>query len=325
VATLALVPNQRRAKAASANLASMYDAAAVAQVQPRLRSRVVEILERAFRPNLLPVEQRSLANLTLQSPLEGDPVLGYYSDSRNKIVTMPAVSMLFFEDLCEAYAWLYVKGYRLETVEEYVTMLKYKGPEGFGGRYPPPLKALGIPSDALNDAKVNDLSLRFRNTGYAFILGHELGHIRFQHRSYADVSVDVAQANERQADQFALELMRRVGDIPMGAMLFFQSGIYHFLNRADFPSDAEWNDFLSKRATHPITAERLRSLSTQIDALAPDFARGPNRTASIETVHFIGQRFAQFAAFLNDPVLQRVMRSRAENARPTTLLPRRSQ
>lgn len=93
----------------------MYDTAAVAQVQPRLRSRVVEILERAFLPNLLPVEQRSLAGVTLQSPLEGDPVLGYYSDSRNMLVTMPAVSLLFFEDLCEAYAWLYVKGYRLPS------------------------------------------------------------------------------------------------------------------------------------------------------------------------------------------------------------------
>ena len=324
VASLALVPYPGLATAASANLASMYNGAAVAQVQPRLSSRVAEIFERAFVPNLLPVEQRALANVRLESPIDGDPLLGYYSHSRNKVVTMSATSLLFFEDLCEAYAWLYVKGYRLETVEEYMAMLKYKGPEAFGGRYPPPLKALGIPGDALNDAKVNDLSLRFRNTGYAFILGHELGHVRFQHRPAAALPADVAQANEREADHFALELMRRVGDIPMGAMLFFQSAIYYFDNRADFESDAEWNDFLAKRAVHPMTAARLRSLSTQIDTLAPDFARGPNRTTSIETVHFIGQRFAQFASFLNDPVLQRVMRSRAENARPSALMPRRA-
>jgi IrrE N-terminal-like domain len=51
----------------------------------------------------------------------------------------------------------------------------------------------------------------------AFSLGHELGHIRFQHKGYAGVPVAAAQANERQVDQFGLELMRRVGEILMGA------------------------------------------------------------------------------------------------------------
>jgi hypothetical protein len=45
----------------------------------------------------------------------------------------------------------------------------------------------------------------------------------------------------------------------------------------------------------------------------------------MEAAHLIGQRFAQFAAFLNDPDLQRRMRARAESARPSSLLPRRSQ
>jgi hypothetical protein len=318
-----LLMNSSAVLVAERNLSAIYDGATIATAQPRLRSRVTEIYEKAFRPNLLPEEQRALSNLTIESPLAGDPVLGYYSDSRNRIVTLPAPSLLFFEDLCEAYAWLYVKGYRLETVEEYVTMLKYKDPQAFGGRYPPPLQALGIPANALDDAKVNDLSLRFRNTGYAFILGHELGHIRFQHKGYAGVPVAVAQTNERQADQFGLELMRRVGDIPMGAMLFFQAGIYHFENRADFGSDGEWQDFLANRATHPVTADRLRALSAQIDTFAQDFARGPNRAAAMETVHFIAQRFAEFAAFLNDPLLQRVMRATAESAHPSSLQPRR--
>jgi hypothetical protein len=318
----ALMVSSSAALVADRNLSAMYDSATIAAAQPRLRSRVTEIFEKAFRPNLLPEEQRALSNLTLQTPVTGDPVLGYYSDSRNRVMTLPATSLLFFEDLCEAYAWLYVKGYRLETVDEYVTMLKYKDPQAFGGRYPPPLKALGIPNDALDDPTVNGLSLRLRNTGYAFILGHELGHIRFQHKGYSDVSVDVAQANERRADQFSLELMRRVGDIPMGAMLFFQTGIYHFENRADFDSEAEWQDFLAKRATHPLTADRLRRLSAQIDLHAQDFARGPHKAAAMETVHFIGRRFAEFATFLNDPLLQRVMRARAEESQPSSLLPR---
>src|ERR1041385_6645485 len=227
-----------RANGTAQTIGSMYDRAMVAREQPRLAARIDDIWTKAFLPQLTAEEQRALSGVTFRTPLEGDPVLGYYSESRSRVVTMPAISLLFYEDLCTAYAWLQRRGYRLETVEEYVAMLKYKRAAAFGGRYPPPLTALGIPADALTDAGVNDLSLRFRNTGYAFILAHELGHVRFQHGGYAGVPITAAQANEAQADEFALELMRRVSEIPMGAMIFFQAGIYYFENRADFPSDA---------------------------------------------------------------------------------------
>ena len=303
-------------------IANMYDRAVVAREQPRLASRVNEVWIKAFKPNLTPDEQRALSGVTFQTPLEGDPVIGYFS--RGRAVTMPAVSLLFFEDLCVAYAWLQRRGYRLETIEEYVTMLKYKEAAAFGGRYPTPLKALGIPGDALTDPGVNDLSLRLRNTGYAFILGHELGHIRFQHPGNDAVPVAVSQANETQADQFGLELMRRVSEIPMGALIFFQAGIFYFDNRADFPSEAAWQAYLSKEANHPLTAPRLRALSSRVSALADDFARGQtNRAATTETIRSIGDQFAEFAMFLDDPTLQRVMRAKAERSSPATLLPRR--
>ena len=313
-----------RANGTAQTIGSMYDRAMVAREQPRLAARIDDIWTKAFLPQLTAEEQRALSGVTFRTPLEGDPVLGYYSESRSRVVTMPAISLLFYEDLCTAYAWLQRRGYRLETVEEYVAMLKYKRAAAFGGRYPPPLTALGIPADALTDSGVNDLSLRFRNTGYAFILAHELGHVRFQHGGYAGVPITAAQANEAQADEFALELMRRVSEIPMGAMIFFQAGIYYFENRADFPSDAAWQAYLAKGATHPLTAARLQTLSRRVSALADDFARGQrDRNAAIETVRFIGDRFAEFAAFLDDPVLQQVMRAKAEKSASATLLPRR--
>jgi peptidase M48-like protein len=320
VTLVTLLPSSAHAQDVSA----MYDTATVAREKARLASRINEVYVKAFAPGLTPEERRALSGVTFETPLEGDPVLGYYSESRSRVVTMPAISLLFFEDLCVAYAWLQVRGYRLETIEEYVAMLKYKDARAFGGRYPPPLKALGIPADALTDPKVNDLSLRLRNTGYAFILGHELGHIRYQHPGYDGVPVAVSQGNERQADQFGLELMRRVSEIPMGAMIFFQAGVYYFDNRADYPSDAAWQAYVSKSATHPLTTDRLQTLSGRVSALAEDFARGqPNRAAAIETTRFIGDRFAEFAAFLNDPLLQRVIRAKAETSSVTSLRPRR--
>jgi len=321
---IALVVSLGPVRAAAQTVASMYDRAAVAREQARLAARINEVWTRAFKPYLTADEQRALEGVSFQTPLDGDPVLGYYSQARRKVVTMPAISLLFFEDLSTACAWLQRRGYRLETIEEYVTMLKYKDAGAFGGRYPPPLKALGIPADALSDQGVNDLSLRLRNTGYAFILGHELGHIRFQHTGYKGIPVTEAQAHETQADQFGLELMRRVSTIPMGAMIFFQSGIFYFHNRADFPSDAAWQAFLTKEATHPLTAPRLQALASRVSAMAEDFARGqPNRAAAVETVRMIGDGFTRFAEFLNDPDLQRVMRARAERSSPATLLPRR--
>src|SRR2546422_4541046 len=253
------------ARAAAQTVANMYDSAVVAREQPRLASRINEVWIKAFKPNLTPDEQRALSGVPFQTAVDGDPVIGY--ETRGRVIRLPAISLLFFEDLCVAYAWLQRRGYRLETIEEYVTMLKYRDAAAFGGRYPPPLKALGIPGDALTDPGVNDLSLRLRNTGYAFILGHELGHVRFQHPGNNAVPIAVSQANETQADQFGLELMRRVSEIPMGALIFFQTGIFYFDNRADFPSDAAWQAYLTREATHPLTAPRLQALSSRISAL----------------------------------------------------------
>ena len=309
---------------AAQDVSNMYDAGVVAREKARLESRIKEIYVRAFEPSLTAEERRALSGVTFQTPLAGDPVLGYYSESRSRLVAMPAISLLFFEELCVAMAWLQVNGFRLETVEEYVAMLKYRDAQAFGGRYAPPLKALGIPADAVSDPRVNDLSLRFRNSGYAFILGHELGHIRYQHPGYDGVPLAVSQANERQADRFGLDLMRRTATIPMGAMLFFQAGIYYFDNRADFPSDAAWHAYLSTSATHPLTVDRLEGLSRSVSALAEDFARGqPNRAAAIETTRSIGDRFAAFAAFLKDPELQRAIRAKAERSSVGSLKPRR--
>src|SRR5258705_5243006 len=112
-----------RAHAAAQTVANMYDTAVVAREQARLASRVNEVWNKAFKPNLTPDEQRALSGVTFETPLDGDPVLGYYSKSRSRVVTMPAVSLLFFEDLCVAYALLQRRGYRLEAIEEYVTML----------------------------------------------------------------------------------------------------------------------------------------------------------------------------------------------------------
>jgi len=305
-------------------LSTMYSQGKVSQERTRLDGRVNELYRNAYQPSLLPDEQRALAGLTINTATDGDPVLGYYSDYRSRTVTMPAVSLLFFEDLSIATAWLQINDYRLETVEEYAAMLKYKRAIALG-RYTPPCEALGIPPDAISDPRVNELSLRIRNTGWAFVLGHEMGHVRFQHRNYDEVSVADAQANEQEADRFALELMRRLREIPMGGLLLFQMAIYYFENRADFDSDQEWKDYVQRVAHHPVTARRLLALSERLKELAPDFAVGqPDPAAAIQVNEYIAGGFTRFAKFLGSPDLQRVMRSKAERSTLSSLAPRRT-
>jgi hypothetical protein len=91
-------------------VSTMYDSARVSREKARLEARINDIYVKAFRPNLTADEQRALSGVRVDTPLGGDPVLGYYSESKSRVVTMPAISLLFFEDLCTAYAWLQLGG-----------------------------------------------------------------------------------------------------------------------------------------------------------------------------------------------------------------------
>jgi Zn-dependent protease with chaperone function len=162
------------------------------------------------------------------------------------------------------------------------------------------LSALRIPSNSWADRQVNDLSLRFRNSGYAFILGHELAHIYYRHPARRPTAA-ISQQYEEEADAFALELMRRSGTIPMGAMLFFEASTYYFPNLAQGRN-------IEKEAGHPLNARRLQAIASQLQQTAPDYARlSANKTAEITSVRFIASGFQKFARDLNDPEFQRAI------------------
>lgn len=219
--------------AAAKDLSNLYYTAKLAQEKPRFERRINEIFAKGIWPKLTRDEKRVLRGVTFEFPLVGmnhDP-MDYYSGKRGgqRFVAMPVLSLMFLEDLSTAYAWLYVRKYSLETIDEYVTMLKYKKSADFpDSRYLPPLKALQIPSNALADRKVDELSLRFRNSAFAFILLHELGHIYYGHRGYRGITTAQARINEHNADRFALDILHRTSTIPMGGNIILSgSGLFH--------------------------------------------------------------------------------------------------
>jgi len=193
------------------------------------------------------------------------------------------LSLKFLEDLCVAYAWLQVKGYSLETISDYVAMLKYNQ----NLRRPPqPLETLGIPAMALNNNQVDELARGHFVTAQAFILAHELGHLRFRHHGSSI-------ANEMQADAFAVDLVQRTGLQPLGIMVFFMADA----QMADYPPPRE--------ATHPLSADRLQALSARLSDRA------------------LAGKISALAEFLASPDIQTSFIAVGRATNPSDLAPRR--
>jgi hypothetical protein len=188
------------------DVSGIYDQGTLRQWKARYEVSTRKILDQVIWPALTPQERQQLAAARLELPLysdyKGNP-LCFYATGDGRVV-MPVLSLKFLDDLCTAYAWLTTNGYGLETISEYTAMIAYK--DFPTGRYPPPLSALHIPANALQDRKVDELALEHFVTARTFLLLHELGHIYYR---YSYFTTEQSRRNEEQADQFAATLMRR--------------------------------------------------------------------------------------------------------------------
>lgn len=316
---------------ASANsFAYMYDMRKLQQEKPRYEQRIGE-LYRIISSLLTEQERRALAGVQIELPLIGAQTgtpLDFYTMGQvgRASVFMPVFSLLFLEDLATAFAWLQRHDYSLDTVEEYVTMLRYKKASDFPqSRYPPPLKALHIPPDVLANDRVKTLALSLRNEAYAFILLHELGHVLYRHPGYAGIPTEQTRRHEAEADRFALTVLERADTMPMGVILWFMAQVNAMPNRGQLAaegivkSDADWQAYLKTWATHPLTVERLSAIALFLDSWAR--RAGPGNQRDILT--YIAGRLAYMAEGFGDPDLQGCMAVVAHRANPITLAPRR--
>jgi hypothetical protein len=229
----------------------LYDRATLDHWGQRYRVSTQKILDQVIRPALLTGERRKLENVRLDLPLHaegsqrGRP-LAFYADGFR--VVMPVYSLKFLDDLCTAYAWLQINGYSLETISDYTAMLRY-------GKVRPtpafaPLTALGVPANALDDKRVDDLALGHFVTARTFILLHELGHVFHGHRGGSGAR---SRMNEEEADRFAAEAMARTPLPPLGSLVFFMA-------------DASWAGYpAAETDTHPLSGARLRTLAGRVE------------------------------------------------------------
>jgi IrrE N-terminal-like domain len=307
--------------ASAQGVAELYLEEILAADQPRFEQRLGQIYRHGLWDFLDGPEKQALVGVELRFPLVGahqNPFDFYAGSERGRsTVWLPVLSLKVIEDLSIAWAWRQLYGYSLEPFDEYLAMLKYRPPADFpDGRYPDPLSALGVPARIWEqEPAVDDLSLRLRNSAWAFVLAHEMGHLRYGHPGNAAVDPETSQRHEAEADQFALELLARSETIPMGAILWFQATIGFFPNRADFETDAAFLDWQQRQATHPVNSDRLQTL-----ALALERAAGESLDpAHAEALRFIGTRLVSIADSLAEPDMQRVIARRAVHADPEDL------
>jgi hypothetical protein len=305
---------------------TMYDDRLLEQKQGDYREVVQWNLQNVFLPKLTPAERQRLRSLSLEFPLRG-PDRGpfEYFAQRSGRVVLPVMSIRFLADVSVAFAWLDTNGYTMEPVTDYVSMVKYQSQAKFGGRYPDLRAALRIPAAATDNTRVDNLSQQILNQSLSFLLLHEMGHVLYQHPGYGpDVPFAQARQNEDEADRFALEVLRRVGQ-PVSGLLFFFLAAAHFVpHRADFGSDADYQAALA-RDTHPLTSDRVRRLAQYLREHAADYGRlqdNPARAAA--TIRGIADAIdQQVVPVLADPDQQRLMALRGRSMTLAGLAPRR--
>lgn len=314
------------AAAPGADYGTMYDDRLLEQRRPDYREIILSNLQTVFLPKLTVEERRRLQGLSVDFPLRGPErgLFEYFALAGGRVV-MPVMAIRFLGDLAVSYAWLDTNGYTMESVTDYVSMLKYQDAARFGGRYPDPGTALRIPANATDNPRVDNLSQQILSQSVSFILLHEMGHVLYQHQGYGPgIARARARQNEDEADRFALEVLRRVGQPVNGLLFFFLSAAHFVVHRADFASDADYQADLA-RQTHPLTSDRTARLAQYLREHAADYGRLQNNPAgAASAIRSIADAIDQrVVTVLADPDQQRLMALRGRSMTLAGLAPRR--
>jgi hypothetical protein len=268
-------------------------------------------------------ERQAAGNVKLNLPLMGihTSPFDYYSDSSTREITVPIMSVKFLDDLAIAQAWLVRQGCAIDPVSDYLGILRYQGSSlSPGTRFPSPLNALGIPENALGDDFVNDVSGKTLKSAIYFLMAHELGHVIYQHKPYLMIKRQEAQTQEMQADEFALNLMRRISVPPVGMALCF--AVVSRLEPApgDYPNPQEYEDIVKKTFTHPLTSQRLLAISNGIRSNADAFSQGQKDPARWRPrIVQIADEIEVIGKTLDDPKIRQLQKFRGQTIKVENL------
>lgn len=130
-------------------------------------------------------DERALGDsVTLNLPLVGvsHHPLEFYSNSSTQQVYLPIASIKFIDDLSAAFAYYDVMGLDLGTVSDYAAALRFQPQKAAGS----PLEALGVPRDAINNPRVDDVAQKLLKSIVYFVAAHEYAHVMYRHGGYTE-------------------------------------------------------------------------------------------------------------------------------------------
>lgn len=241
--TYLLLPVQSAAK----DFRPLYPTKTLQHVQSVYGDNIRGVLFEDIYPYLLPDERRSLSKVKLDIPLYGNnaSIFEYYTGLQSGMITIPALSIKFFDDMALAFAWYEYKKRDKAKIVEYVARL-YSQQDYLQA----PLTALAVPEKAWQQSQyVDDISQKILKSGIAFLLLHELGHWHYRHAGYDAISNKQAQQQEKQSDAMALDVMGRMHTLPFGMVIWFTvTGLLQ-----------------GDPTTHPLSADRLYAIAEKIE------------------------------------------------------------
>lgn len=274
------------------NWSGFYPPAAIDRVAQRTTPGLRSNFEQVLLPRLTDRERQKLGGISLDLSRReyAEHPLNFYAATGGKVV-LPLSSVKLVSDLSLALAWYNRKRLPEQKVFDYAAMLAFRGPAPDGVKALP-LAALGVPDDADNDPAVNGLFQKLFGTTVVFIMAHETGHLFHGHR--ANVGEARSRQQESEADAFAVELMARMGEPPIGIS-------FYFMMAAPFEC--------AERSTHPLSGERINRLVAAVRDNAPLFARNkPSPQQERQIIESIAQELGKVAQLVDDPDIRRSMR-----------------
>jgi len=296
------------------NVSQLYSTSELREIGVRYLPNLRRIWAEDFLPHLSPDERAQAGTVNLNLPLVGATgyPLEFYSYPIQRQVFLPIASLKFIDDLAVAYAYYDKMGCDLGTISDYAAVLRFRPQHVMGS----PLDTLGVPRTAINDPYVNDVAQKVLKSIVFFVAVHEFAHVMHHHKDYKEFEdAQQAQRQESEADALAVEVMRRIGVPPVGLTFFFLIASRMEISPGDFDTLAEYELHLRKRATHPLSTQRLLNVAENIENNVSAFARLQADPASWEQrLKAAALSLREIARTLDDRKMRLFLAERAQRA-----------
>jgi hypothetical protein len=270
---------------------SPYTQADIDRVEERAVPTLHSILLNDIIGRLPRQDREVLAGLTLETPRRLDPwsPFAVWAVPAQKKIVFPMETIRFLDDIATAAAALQLAGCDHEALAIYASILTRQDPPT--DRPPNPLQALRIDRDrALADSDIDSMSQGILKTSIAYILAHELGHVVNNHG--AAKTAAESRNQERQSDQYALRVFKIIGTVPFGMAVTFFAMAHSQQVPGDFTSKKRFEEYISKRSTHPLDGERLMAIAEIMRTDAALLAR--NEPNAAEFAKLVAQSATDF-------------------------------